>query len=101
MKKSSLIVITCILVSASAYLFFVGACATQDKGGTTERTISDQSVYSVPEEKAQRWEKIQNLVKREHHICAEHCGYESNCLGRCKKAYENRMEREYQQLMHK
>ena len=100
MKKPSRIVTKCIILFASACLFLAGACATQDKGSTAELTERSQPVYAVPDEKTQRWEKIQTLVKREHHVCAEHCGYEPNCLNRCKKAYKSRMDREYQKLMH-
>jgi len=97
-KFSAIITLTC--VSALTSFFLTGACATQDKGSTPELTAGDEPVYSVPGEKTQRWEKIQTMVKREHHVCAEHCGYESNCLDRCKKVYKSRMDREYQKLMH-
>ena len=100
MKKEFSAIVTFTFVSAVASFLLAGACATQDKGSTAEPTESSQPLYSVPEEKTQRWEKIQNVVKREHHVCAEHCGYEANCLNRCKKAYKSRMDREYQQLMH-
>jgi len=100
MKKEFSAIVTFTFASAVASFFLAGACATQDKGSTAELTESSQPVYSVPEEKTQHWEKIQTVVKREHHICAEHCGYEADCLNRCKKAYKSRMDREYQKLMH-
>jgi hypothetical protein len=100
MKKKFSTIITLTCISAVTSFFLTGACATQDKGSTPELNAADQPVYSVPVEKTQKWEKIQKMVKREQHVCAEHCGYEANCLDRCKKVYKSRMDREYQKLMH-
>ena len=101
MKKEFSVLITFTFLSALVCFFCAGTCAAQDKGITKEDTISDQPVYSVPAEKAQRWEEIQKTVKQDHHVCTEHCGSESDCLNKCMKAYKSRIEREYQQLMYK
>jgi len=99
MKRRSVLVITLNLV----YLFTcfsIGACASPDKGNTPKLATSDQTVYTVPAEKAQKWESIQNMVKREYNVCVEHCGNDKTCLDRCEKVYKNRLDREYKGLMH-
>ena len=100
MKKGSSAIVNLTFFPVIACFLLAGVCAAQDKENTAKPTTSNQPAYTIPEEKTEQWEKIQKMVKQEQHVCAEHCGYESNCLDRCKKVYKSRMEREYQKLMH-
>ena len=92
-------------ISSSAFLaLFVfllmpGACASQENVKTVEITASNLPVYSIPQEKKEAWEKIQNRLEQERLVCVEHCAYETKCMDKCKKAYKARMDREYQQIL--
>ena len=102
MQKKSNMILNHTFVLMVACFLVAGMCTAQERDNTSNAKppTVDQPSYAVPEEKAERWEKIQKKVKQEHHVCAEHCGYESNCLEKCKKAFKSRMDREYQQLMY-
>ena len=39
------------------------------------------------------------MAQDEYKVCAEHCAGNTDCLGRCDKAYKTRLEREHQNLM--
>jgi hypothetical protein len=54
----------------------------------------------LSESKKKRWESVQNKLRREYQVCMEHCGKDTSCLDRCKKAMETQSDREYQRLMH-
>lgn len=58
-----------------------------------------QNTYSVPEEKAQLWESLNNIARKDYDVCLEHCGYEQSCLDRCETAYENRLARDHKRLL--
>ena len=101
MKKQVICVVAFIFVYVAACFLFIGACAATDKGGTPKPASNDQPAYVVPADKAQKWESIQNMVKREYDVCVEHCGNDTDCLNKCEKAYNTRLEREYKGLMYK
>ena len=100
MKKGSISVIALTFVFLSACFLFTGACAVVDKGNTAKLASNDRPAHEVPEGKKQKWESIQNIVKREHSVCIEHCGNDPSCLDRCEKAYKSRLDREYKKLMY-
>jgi hypothetical protein len=55
-------------------------------------------------EQRKKWLKIgraRDMVLKDYHVCVEHCGQGPACLGRCKEAFESRLEREYQRSLHK
>ena len=101
MKKQVIYILAFTVVYVAACFLFIGACAATDKGGTPKLASGDQPAYVVPEGKKQRWESIQNMVKREYDVCVEHCGNDTDCLNKCEKAYKTRLEREYKGLTYK
>ncbi len=46
---------------------------------------NDQPAYEVPEGKQQKWQSLQNLVKKELDSCIEDCGNDGACLKRCEE----------------
>ena len=60
---------------------------------------NDQPAYEVPEEKQQKWQSLQNLVKKELDCCIEDCGNDGTCLKRCEDVSKVRLDREYKKLM--
>ena len=75
-----------------AFYFFTDA--------VVEKPLShDESEYFVPEDKKKKWDSIKNMVHKEHEVCNEHCGYDTDCLDRCTEAYKFRLDREYKKMM--
>ena len=66
--------------------------------GMPEAAPTDPASYAVPGEKAQQWETLQNIARKEYNVCVEHCANDSACLDKCEKAYSRRLEFEYHRL---
>jgi hypothetical protein len=98
-KKNFNAIINSKYLAVFAFLLLAGSCASQENVRTVEITASNLPVYSIPQEKKEAWEKIQNRLEQERLICVEHCAYETKCMDKCKKAYKARMDREYQQIL--
>jgi len=101
MKKLSVSFIAFTFIHVFVLFLFTEACSVKDEGNTAKLASSDRPAYEVPAGKKQKWESIQNMVKREYNVCIEHCGNDTTCLDRCEKAYRSRLDREYKGLMHK
>jgi hypothetical protein len=54
----------------------------------------------VPEAKQEKWGAIQSMLQREHDVCKEHCGGAEGCLIKCEKAYNSRLDKKYQEILH-
>jgi hypothetical protein len=98
-KKNFRAISSSAFLAPFVFLLLAGACASQENIRTTEITTSNLPVYSIPQGKKENWKKIQNRLEQERIICAEHCAQEPKCMAKCKKAYNSRMEREYQQIL--
>jgi len=100
-KRRSILILSFIFGCTFASLFIIGVSAEQNKANTARLIVSsDQPAYAVPEGKEKQWENIQEIAKREHVVCREHCGNDLNCLEKCKTAFTSRLDREYQNIIH-
>jgi len=71
---------------------------TVEGGGRPEKR--NQGPSALSEKKRKRWESAQNVARHEYEVCIEHCGGDANCLDKCKRAFESRLDREYQRLLY-
>jgi len=93
MKSFLAVAFTCLLVLVCP--FFGGTIVNKGFVITAETGSPDLPLYSVPDEKKEKWDSIQNMVHKEYKVCIEHCGYDTDCLDRCTKTYKFRLDREY------
>jgi hypothetical protein len=64
--------------------------------------VESRELPEMTDTQRKQWnkvEKVQGTLRREYGICVEHCGKDTGCLERCKRAFETRLEREYQRLL--
>lgn len=100
-KRRSILILSFIFGCAFASLLIIGVSAEQNKANTARLIVSsDKPAYAVPEGKEKQWENIQEIAKREHVACGEHCGNDLDCLEKCKTAFNSRLDREYQKIIH-
>lgn len=101
LKKRSVLILSFIFGFAFASLLIIGVYAEQNKVDTARIIVSaDQPDYVIPDGKASQWESIQKNAEKELAVCREHCGNIINCIEKCKTAFNSRLEREYQKLIH-
>jgi len=68
--------------------------SVKSKPETVNRDLS-----TLPESKRKRWKNIRMALHDEYGVCVEHCGGDSECIEKCRKALASREEREFQQLL--
>ena len=72
-------------------------------GSAGERPqVESRELPEMTDTQRKQWnkvEKVQGTLRREYGICVEHCGKDTGCLERCKRAFETRLERECQRLL--
>ena len=83
-KNLAFILIGCFLIAGAA-----------SAGYPAEPLVSD-----LPTELQERFENIRKSLLKAYDVCTEHCGNDGACFDRCNKAYESRLEKEYQKLLH-
>ena len=87
--------VTVILGDFRAEDLIAGAAGVQPQA-------DNRQLPEMTESQRKKWdkvEKVQGTLRREYGICVEHCGNDTGCLDRCKKAFETRLDREYQRLL--
>ena len=52
----------------------------------------------LPQTKQTKWKGIQNMLGDERGACIEDCGQDQHCFDKCEKAFNARLDREYQKL---
>ena len=79
-------------------LFLAASCSSRDNSSKPENMSKEATNYEIPKEKMQLWESLKNNALKDYNVCQEHCGYEQECLDRCERAYETRLDRDYKSL---
>lgn len=97
--KSHLINIWCIVLFTLLLAFAVSCSAQNDSSRSTKNMSPETTTYEVPKEKMQLWESLKKNALNDYDVCQEHCGYEQECLDRCEKAYETRLNNDYKNLI--
>jgi hypothetical protein len=97
MNTTSLAKTTSVIISICLFLILGSIFSGWSNSG--EIPAEEKIPYTVPAEKAQKWEDLKNLVRKDYDVCLEHCGYEQSCLDRCETVYKIRLDREYKLLL--
>jgi hypothetical protein len=99
MKRTLYKYIIFLIFLVSICFLSAGISVAGAASGTQLLAANDQPAYEVPEGKQQKWQSLQNLVKKELDSCIEDCGNDSACLKRCEDVSKVRLDREYKKLM--
>ena len=101
MKNISIMKTSCGLTLFFLFFLTIAACSAKNDGSMQESVQTDTTSYSVPAEKAELWESLKNVARKDYDVCLEHCGYEQSCLDKCEAAYKNRLANQYKMLTNK
>jgi len=63
-----------------------------------ENVTAEDPFPPVPPEKAQLWEGLKNVARKDYDVCLEHCGADQGCLDRCASVYTTRLENDYKRV---
>jgi len=58
----------------------------------------DANFAPVPPEKAQLWEDLKKVARKDYDVCLEHCGIDQGCLDRCESVFKTRLENDYKRV---
>lgn len=107
MRKSSLVKKYRLPVLLLFFLLAAMGCSSGDTGvretgragtGSGGGVAPDETSYAVPAEKAQLWEDLKKVARKDYDVCLEHCGSEQVCLDRCASVYKTRLENDYKRV---
>lgn len=80
------------------WLLPAALCSGQQHGNPPETSPPDPGSYAVPAEKAQQWENLRHIARKDYNVCLEHCAGEQTCTDRCEQAFQRRLKNEFHRL---
>jgi hypothetical protein len=60
---------------------------------------AEPDISTLPKSKHKAWQRIKSGMEQEYNVCIEHCGGKNECEEKCKKAFESRLQHEFQKLL--
>jgi nitrous oxide reductase accessory protein NosL len=94
-----------IILCCAAFILLISGYTDQNLWSEEKINTSDtinlqnqQPAAQLTEAQQRRWGGMQQMLQKEYQICIEECGKATNCLERCKKALNARLDREYKKI---